>query len=161
MIAALCFAWHFDRSRLQRELDSERAATEERLHNVWRGVSASSEAHECIVLSRMYLKRSGDATFDNTMRDLLIATMLDVWMAERHIEAAFENDSAATTHGNDIITLLNCATTDDFFRIARNWGRNEIEGFPEIHDHESPEHKSLRSFVQRSIETKQVTEWGW
>ena len=161
MIAALCFAWYFDRTRIQRELDTERATTEERLYDIWRGVSTSSEAHECIILSRTYLKRSSDTTFDSSIRDILISTMLDVWMAERHIEDAFENDGSATTCGNDIITLLDCATTDDFFQLARKWARNEIERFPEIHDTESPEHKSLRSFVQRSIETENVTAWGW
>ena len=160
-IPALSFAWYSDRTRIQRELDSERATIEERLDNIWRGVSASSAAHECVLVSRTYKKRPSDSKFGGSIRDGLIATMLEVWMDEHHIEAAFENDGSATTLGNDIITLLDCATTDDYFQLAREWARNDVEAFPEIHDTESPAHKSFRSFVQRSIDTERVTEWGW
>ena len=66
----------------------------------------------------------------------------------------------ATTYGNDVLKLLGCKTTDDYFSHARKLGFDG-EGFPEIADPNSNEYRSFRDFIARSLNTQEVTEWGW
>ena len=89
--------------------------------------------------------------------------MTELWRYEKDIGIAWPDETSAVTNGNDILKILNCTTVDEFFQLAQNAngfsGENE-NLFPEIHDSSSEKHESFRQFVERSLNTENVTRWG-
>ncbi|QEG22267.1 hypothetical protein [Mariniblastus fucicola] len=91
----------------------------------------------------------------------LFGCIQNTWRYHDRIDAVTDDAWSAIRLANESMKLLECKTPDDFFAFAVDFLPDENDGlFPELHDTDSEQHKSLRKFLEAALLEENEIQWG-
>ena len=91
----------------------------------------------------------------------LFGCIQDTWRYGDRIDTVTDDEWSSIRLANETLKLLECKTVDEFFEFATGILPNENDGlFPELHDVDSEQHKSLRRFIKTALNDENAIQWG-
>ena len=124
-------------------------AAAEKFDRVRGGVRKEAEARKLVDLSELCDPEISDQNGESKLRHLLVFAMWGLYWYESRIDLAYPDEKYAIELGGDILTALECTSSEQFFGLARDL-YDDPEQWPEYFDVSEQEYVDYHDFVSRS-----------
>ena len=156
MVVAIALGWYLGRRSTNRTLDELRKQHENELDSTLGAVWRSTQAR-CHILAERHAQKH-PKEFRDALRNDLYRDILQLWRDQNDIN--LDRPDQAYNLAHEIMVLLDAKTVDDFMtQFANSYDKEKV--WIEFHDKNHDDYISLVKFLNKSLDPKYETKWGW